>query len=94
MEHRLRRRRKVAITAFLKDAYGQVMPVTIRDVSEDGAYLELEGHNFERSARVDFEYVVNDRKASRVVALRAFVVHVLNNGIGVMYMSKSEAALY
>lgn len=86
MEHRLRQRIQTHLTAVIHNGAPQEIIATVRNLSPDGAFLELVGGECLPSTGLTIDFT---GAALGGLRLDALVVHATSRGIGVIFKSFS-----
>ncbi len=92
MERRFRPRVTVAVKVYVDGPGRQRYACTARDLSSQGAFLEMRGRRYTRGTPLKLTFVVNRGQVSRIFSRKAVVVRSSNEGVGVLFQgSRGEA---
>lgn len=85
MERRFRPRVTVAVRVYVYGPGKQRYVCTARDLSSQGAFLEIRGRRYTRGTPLKLTFVVNRGQVSRIFSRKAVVIRSSTDGVGVLF---------
>lgn len=94
MEHRWSQRKKIALDAKLFFKGQTALPCKTRNVSFEGMFIETCGNTLPKDANIELAFDLQAGHGSKPHRMQAQVVHVNEDGIGVMFRNFNVGTLY
>ena len=92
MDRRFRPRVTVAVRVYVFGPGRQRHACTARDLSSQGAFLEIRGRRYTRGTALKLTFVVNRGQVSRIFSRKAVVIRSSEDGVGVLFQSSRRTS--
>jgi len=85
MEHRLSKRKQIAVDVSIYYPPLGLISGKTRDISLAGMFVETSGTELPKSAALDIAFIVNGDNKPKLQRVRALVARVTDDGVGLMF---------